>query len=87
MTQRFSGRSEDVAAPIRRGFSIAPSDGADLAAELRAIYVGSSGDLALILASGDAITLAGVPAGSLLPLRVVRVKASGTTAGLLVGLY
>lgn len=87
MTQRFATRSEDMAAPIRRGFSIAPSDADDLVAELRALYVGSSGDLALILASGDAITLAGVPAGSLLPLRAVRVKASGTTAGLLVGLY
>lgn len=87
MTQRFSGRSEDVTAPIRRGFSITPSDASNLAAEIRALYVGSAGDLELVLASGDAVSLAGVPGGSLLPLRVSRVKASGTTAGLLVGLY
>lgn len=87
MTERFSGRSEDVTAPIRRGFAITPSDATDLGAETRAIYVGSAGDVELVLASGDAVSLAGVPGGALLPLRVTRVKASGTTAGLLVGLY
>ena len=49
--------------------------------------MGSAGDLELVLSSGDAVNLAGVPGGALLPLRVTRVKASGTTAGLLVGLY
>lgn len=87
MTEQFEGRAQDVAAPARRGFSITTSDTTDLTAETRAIYVGAAGDLALILSSGDAVTLAGVAGGSILPLRVTRVKATGTTATQLVGLY
>ena len=87
MTERFEARAQDVAAPARRGFAIVASDTTDLAAETRAIYVGAAGDLSLILSSGDAVTLAGVPGGSVLPLRLSRVKATGTTAAQLVGLY
>jgi hypothetical protein len=37
--------------------------------------------------AGDIVTLQGITAGSLIPLRVVRVYSTGTTATLLVGLY
>lgn len=86
MTDRFQSRAEEQTGPIRRGAAITPSDGVDLAAETRALYVGSAGDIALVLVSGDAITFAAVPAGTLLPVRAMRVKATGTTAGLLLGL-
>ncbi len=58
----------------------------DLAAETRGLWIGASGDLALVLASGDEVTIAGAVGGTLLPLRVTRVKATGTSAALLVGL-
>lgn len=86
MTDRFQARSEDQTGAIRRGAAIVPNDAADLAAETRAIYVGSAGDVAVVLISGDVLTFAGVPAGTLLPVRAIRVKATGTTAGLLLGL-
>lgn len=86
MTDRFATRADDQAGAIRRGAPITPNDSADLAAETRAIYVGSAGDVAMVLVSGDALTFAGVPAGSLLPVRAIRVKSTGTTAGLLLGL-
>lgn len=86
MVDRFQSRAEEQTGGIRRGIAITPNDGADLAAETRALYVGSAGDVALILVSGDAITFASVPAGTLLPVRAMRVKATGTTAGLLLGL-
>jgi hypothetical protein len=69
------------------GFSIAPSDVDPLAAETRAIYVGGAGDLAVTLASGDTVTFAGLGAGSLLPVRIRKVLATGTSATGLVGLY
>jgi hypothetical protein len=87
MTEKYPGRAENIAAPARRGFAIAASDTTDLAAETRAIYVGTAGDLAAVLSSGDEVTFAGVGAGTLLPIRCRRVKATGTTAGQLVGLY
>ncbi len=87
MTEKYQGRAEDIAAPARRGFAITASDSTDLSAETRAIYVGSAGDLSVVLSSGDEVTLAGVAGGSLLPVRAKRVKSTGTTAGQLVGLY
>ena len=86
MVDRFQTRAEDQTGGIRRGSAITPNDGADLAAETRAIYIGSAGDVAMVLVSGDTVTFAGVPAGTLLPVRAVRVRATGTTAGLLLGL-
>jgi len=84
---RYTGRADAISAPAQRGFAITPSDVADLAAETRGLWVGASGDLVLVLASGDQVTLAGAVGGSVLPLRVARVKATGTTATQLVGLY
>lgn len=87
MSEKYEGRAENIAGPARRGFAITPSDTVDLTAETRAIYVGAAGDLGLILSSGDEIGLVGVAGGTVLPVRVRRVKATGTTAANLVGLY
>ncbi|MDC9824082.1 hypothetical protein PRN20_10065 [Devosia sp. ZB163] len=87
MTERYQGRAEDIAAPARRGFAITASDVADLAAETRAVYIGSGGDLAVVLSSGDEVSFAGLTGGSLLPIRARRIKSTGTTATFLVGLY
>jgi len=84
---RYSGRADAISAPAQRGFAITPSDSTDLAAETRGLWIGASGDLALVLASGDEVTISGAVGGSLLPLRVRRLKATGTTATALVGLY
>jgi len=59
---------------------------ADLPVITRAVYVGSKGDLAVRMKSGDEVTLKNVPAGTLLPIRVVKVLVA-STASSLVGLY
>lgn len=87
MTERFRSRTPDQSGPVRQGFAVTPSDSTPLASETRAIYVGAGGDLSVVLSSGDTITLSGVPAGSLLPLRAQKVRSTGTTASALVGLY
>lgn len=53
----------------------------------RAIYVGGTGDLAVRMA-GDATTpiFVAVPAGTVLPISVDKVLATGTTATGIVGL-
>lgn len=84
---RYSGRADAISAPAQGGFAITPSDAADLSTETRGLWVGGSGDLAVVLAAGDEVVLAGAVGGSVLPLRVKRVKATGTTATQLVGLY
>jgi hypothetical protein len=87
MTEKYHGRADSSTAPVRRGFAITTNDGVDLSAETRAIYVGGAGSVRLVLSSGDDVTFAGLLAGTLLPVRALRVKATGTTATQLLGLY
>lgn len=52
----------------------------------RALYVGGAGDIAVVMKNGDEVTFSGVAAGTLLPIRVTKVKATGTTATLILRL-
>jgi hypothetical protein len=79
--------SGGTTAPASRAFNIAPGDGSDMAFETRAIWVGGAGTMKVATRAGDIVTLQGITAGSLIPLRVVRVYSTDTTATLLVGLY
>ncbi len=87
MSEKYQGRADDVAAPARGGFAITASDSTDLVTETRAIYVGGAADVVTVLASGDELTFVGLAGGTVLPVRACRVKATGTSATYLVGLY
>jgi hypothetical protein len=86
MPDRFSDHAPALQSPASHGFSVVPNDIADLTEVTRALYVGASGSVAVTLASGAEIAFAGVAGGTVLPVRVRRVKAAGTTATALVGL-
>ena len=86
MQDRYETFSTGLESPVTHGFAVTPDDGEDLPELVRALYVGSGGALALVLASGAPVTLSGVAGGTVLPLRAARVLASGTTAGGIVGL-
>lgn len=64
------------------------SDTADLPAyqAYRAIYVGGAGAIAVLDWDGNEAIFAGVPAGTVLPIRPRRLMATGTTATNLIGL-
>ena len=64
--------------------AITPSDTVNLNMPSRGVYVGGDGDAACVLANGNVVTLKGLSAGILLPLEVVRINATGTTATYLV---
>ena len=88
MSDPFATTSPGLSGPAGHAFAVTPNDGADLPVVTRGLYVGTGGDLSLVL-KGDAApaSFVGVAAGSVLPLRVVRVRATGTTASDIVGLY
>ena len=65
--------------------AVTPSDTVDLA-NVSVIYVGVTGNIAIITAGGDEVTLQNAQAGSVVPIRVKRVKATGTTATGLIAL-
>ena len=73
--------------PAYNAAAITASDSVDIVAPIRAIYVGSAGSVVITTVAGTDVTFAGLPAGMILPVRAQRVKATGTTATGLVGLW
>ena len=67
-------------------FAITPDDGDDLPFVTRAVYIGGEGDLAVKPVDGDPVTFVGLSAGTVLPVQITRVYATGTTATNLIGL-
>lgn len=86
MTDRFEAHAAGLEAPASHGFAVTPHDSNPLAETTRALYVGSAGNVALVLASGASVTFANVAGGSWLPVRAVQVRATGTTASAIVAM-
>lgn len=73
--------------PVSQAFSITPHDSTNFARPTRGIYVGTSGDVAVVFTAGAAaVVFPSVPAGVILPVRAIRVNSTSTTASNLVGL-
>lgn len=83
----FKNISAGVTFPISNGASVTPNDSDELEYVTRAIWIGGAGNLSVVTANGDTIVLKGVVAGSLIPIRVVKVLASETTASDIVALW
>lgn len=77
--------STDLAAPASGVIEVSPSDDTNLATAARSLYVGEGGDVSVIV-GGTTVTFANVPSGAILPIRASRVRATGTTASLIVAL-
>lgn len=81
-----SGRGAAMlTSPWEHAFPITPSDSAELADIPRALYIGTGGDLHVTMMGGEEVTFTALPAGSLAPIRVVKVFATGTTADDILG--
>jgi hypothetical protein len=52
-----------------------------------AIYVGVTGQLSVLTAGNNTVLIDGIPSGSVLPLRVLRVNATGTSASNIIALW
>lgn len=83
----FRGKDDrSLVSPPQDAFDITP--GADIKSVTRAIYVGTGGDLVVTMyGGGNTVTFTNIPDGTLMPLRITAVAASGTTAAGIVGLY
>lgn len=66
-------------------FTIVPHNTTKFVRRARAFYVGVGGDITVLTGAGDTVQLKDVPQGAVIPLEVVRVNATGTTASSLVG--
>jgi len=67
--------------------TITPSDTEDLANEARGLWIGGNGDVRVVTRNGDDITFNSAIGGTILPVYVTKVFATGTTASNLRGFY
>ena len=67
--------------------AVTTSDTTDLSFTTRALWIGGAGNVTLIDANNNTTTFSAVPVGTVLPVRASRVKATGTTATLIVALW
>jgi hypothetical protein len=65
--------------------AITPAD-SDLSAQMRALYIGGSGNVRITDPQGNVVTFVGAVAGTVLPVMAKRVWATGTTATNIIGL-
>jgi len=79
--------ADNTTSPARNCFAITPDNNQLFSYITKALYVGTGGDIVLrcVDAASD-VTFVNVPDGSILDVRVVAVRATGTSAGDLVGL-
>lgn len=73
--------------PANRAEAVTPSDSTNLTNPASALYIGGAGNVVVITTGGDTVTFNSLAAGSILPLRVARVKSTNTTATNIVALW
>lgn len=86
-TGAFVAMSSGISAPGLSFAAVSPSDTADLTTAARGLFVGTGGNIAVIGVSDSAsVVFKNVASGTVLPLCVKRVLATGTTAADIVAL-
>jgi hypothetical protein len=71
----------------RGGVAITPND-TTLVAPTRGLYIGGAGNITVDFADGTSGILLTAPVvGAIIPVSVIRVKATGTTATAILALY
>ncbi len=76
-----------LTSPATSAQAVTPSDTVPLGNVSRAIYVGQTGDISVEMQSGQIVTFQNVQGGSILALRVLKVRQSGTTAMGIVAMW
>lgn len=66
--------------------SVTPSDSAEMPIT-RSLYIGTGGDLTVTMADGQNVTFTNTNGGLILPIQVIKVYSTGTTATGIVALY
>lgn len=78
-------RDANATVPGHGAVAVTPSDSTVLPVT-RALYVGTTGNVAVMMADDMTITFSTVPVG-ILPIQVQKVLSTGTTASNIIALY
>lgn len=85
MADQFENHASGLASPAQHAAAVTPNDSTDLTSASRALFVGSAGDISVIMAGGETVTFAN--ASGWMPIRVSRVRATDTTASNIVAVW
>jgi hypothetical protein len=85
-TDNFANNFVGNTSPATIAEAVTPSDSADLTNVSRALWIGGAGNISVIMANGSTVLFSGIAAGTMLPLRVSRVRSTSTTATLIVAI-
>lgn len=88
MPDKFKNANPELSSPASNAAAVTPHDTNELADFSRALWVGGAGNLVVVMVGDSAsVTFTAVPAGTLLPFRVKKVLATGTTATSIVAVF
>lgn len=80
--------SADATVSAHRASAVTTSNSTVYEQPTRALYIGAAGNLTVDMADGgSSVLFVGVQGGTLLPIQVTRIYATGTTATSIVALY
>jgi hypothetical protein len=82
---RTPRRTQGVTQPAGAGESLSVST--SVSSLTRGVWVGGAGNARFDLENGATLTFDGITAGTLLPIRVVRLRSLSTTATNIIGLW
>jgi hypothetical protein len=68
-------------------FTITPSNSTTLGFATRWLWISGTGNVAVTMADGSTATFLAVPSAYKLPISVTQVRATGTTATGIIGMY
>lgn len=83
---RFERSGDSPSSPARDAFMVTPHDTQPLPRLPKALLIGIGGTLALRAVDGAADIAVTVTTGQIVPIRAAHVRATGTSAGQIVGL-
>lgn len=85
---RFEGSTASGwESPALCAYAVVPNDAQEFETWCRGLYVGGAGDIRLVTWEDFEVTFVGVLGGTILPIAVKKIFATGTTATNIVGLY
>lgn len=73
--------------PAKQFAAVTPHASTNFASLPIGIYVGVGGSVVCVNRDESTVTFVNVPAGTLLPIRPIRINATGTTASSMVALF
>lgn len=73
--------------PAVAAIAVTPHASTNIDSVTRALYVGAGGDIAAVMTDDSVVSFVAVPTGTILPVRVKRVNAIGTSASSIVALF